>query len=82
MPLDVLKKLLDNRVVVPAGLDLHESARICAEKFSVSANEIQVCEVILNHFIPSIVGDSVDLNKFYVRLELLLNTHSENSMQS
>lgn len=41
-----------------------------------------MCEIILNHFIPSIVGNGVDLNKFYARLELLLNTHSENSMQS
>jgi hypothetical protein len=65
LPLDVIKKLLDHRVIIPQGYDLQETVRICAEKFSVSANELQVCEVILNHFIPCITGDIFDATKFY-----------------
>jgi hypothetical protein len=82
LPVELIKKLLDKRVVIPQGLDLQETVRLCAERFSVFANELQVCEIILNHFIPCISGDKFELKKFYTRLEVLLNTHSENSMQS
>jgi len=80
LPVAVIKKLLENRVILPGGLDLQETVRLCAEKFSVFANELQVCEIILNHFIPCIAADNFELKKFYTRLEVLLNTHSDNSM--
>lgn len=66
--------------MIPQGLDFQETTRLCAEKFSVSATEIQVCEIMLNHFIPCIDDNVFDVKKFYLRLEVLLNTHSENSM--
>ena len=69
-------------MLLPQGLDLQETVRLCVEKFSVFANELQVCEIILNHFIPCISAENFELQKFYTRLEILLNTHSDNSMQS
>jgi hypothetical protein len=61
---------------------LQEAVRLYAERMTVHTTENFVCEVILNHFIPCIVGDQIDLKKFYTRLEILQNTHSENSMES
>jgi len=54
LPLDVIKKLLNTKLQIPTDAELQEVTRICAEKFSVSVNENQVCEIIINHFIPCI----------------------------
>lgn len=50
--------------------------------WSTLASELQVCKLVVKHVIPCIVNDQIDLKMLYNRIEMLLTTYSENSMNS
>ena len=62
---------------------LPQKIRACIDKWiSIGVPELIICKFVLNQIVFCIKGETVDLKLLYDRVELLLNTHSDNSIIS
>jgi hypothetical protein len=76
----ILVKILKNKVVKLTGQSLPDQIDEIIKTWEVIVgSELMLCKALCSQVIPCIKNDKIDMELVYDRIEVLLNTHSDNS---